>query len=351
MDNVKRYAAINTKIRVLEGKLLSNEDYMNLLSKKSLPEVAAYLREKTRYSEVLEGALGTEVHRGSLEILIKQSHKKSLEKLVHYLQDEYREFYRSLFVRYEIEDLKTVLRGIKTGRNDISLMDSLTHIDLFSSLGTGSGGFMQQPKSLRDFINIMKGSIYYDYLYPYIKNEEEPTLFSIEMALDLMYFDIFYKSTKLLDSHDRKVVEDIQGINVDLMNLQWIYRGLKFYSLPPEVLFNYTINYGSEFNRKDIKNLCYSKSLDEFQKKTMSTRYSFLFDNENTKDIFMERRILRYQYFAALSMRKKRALDISQVIAYILLLEMEIRDLVSVIENIRYRTPVEEAEKFLIRKL
>ena len=146
-------------------------------------------------------------------------------------------------------------------------------------------------------------------------------------------------------------MQNHQGINIDLLNLQWIYRGLKFYNLPPEILFNYTIANGLEFNRNDIKGFCYSKNLDIFKSKILGTKYSFLFDQENTMDIFMERRILRYQYYPLKKTKIKNALNIMQSVVYGLFLETEIRDIISIIENIRYGMSVEEARKFLIRKL
>jgi V/A-type H+-transporting ATPase subunit C len=207
-------------------------------------------------------------------------------------------------------------------------------------------------KSIPDFIRKLKGTLYYEHLRPLLESKVEPTLFNIGMILDLAYFDMIYKSLRLIGKHDRELMNYIEGINVDLLNLQWIYRGLKFYNLPPEILFNYTIAYGREFNRDDIKELCYSKHLDEFQKRIVNTKYSFLFDNENTKDIFMERRIYRYLYFKIMIALKKRdGMNIAQAVIYSMLSEVEIRDIISVVENIRYGMAVLEAKKFVIRKL
>lgn len=348
MDNVTRYAAINTKVRALGGKLLKNDDYTNLLSKKSIPEVAAYLRQKTHYKDILDGIVESETHRGRLEILLKERHLCVLEQLIHYLYDEYREFYKCLLMRYEIEDLKLIVRNIKTNRDNRYFKDSFVHIGLVSNINVEQ---LFSSKSLLDFIKNLKGTVYYDYLRPLSERKENISIFSIQMTLDLAYFDLFYRSVKSLNKKDREIMESSQGINVDLLNIQWIYRGLKFYNLSPEELFNYTIAYGCEFSRIEIKELCYSRNIDEFQKKILDTRYSFLFDNENTKDIFMERRILRYQFFYLKKIKLAGKMDISQTIVYCLLLEMEIRDLISVVENIRYGMSGEEAKKFLIRKL
>lgn len=348
MDKTTRFAALNTKSRALIGKLLDNGDYINLMSKKSVPEVAAYLKHNTHYRDILNGVDENSIHRGSLETILKKSHIDGMGKLIHYFHDIYKEFYKTMFIRYEIEDLKTMAKGIKSGRDNTLLKDSLMYIGRFSVLNTDT---LLSSKTIHDFLRSLKGTIYFDYLRPLIEGKENINFFSMEMTLDLAYFDIFYKNLETIEAEDKAIVRSYQDLYVDLLNLQWIYRGLKFYNLPPEELFNYTIAYGKEFNRNKIKELCYLKSLDEFQKRVSNTRYNFLFDHVNTRDMFMERRMLRYLYFNLKKIKIRDGMNISQPIVFSLLSEFEIRDIISVIENIRYGMPVEEAKKFLIRKL
>lgn len=348
MDRTARFAAINTKVRALEGKFLSNEDYANLLSQKSVSGIADYLKHTESYAESLRDIDENEIHRIELENVVKATLIGDLEKIAYFYQDDYKKFYRVLFTRYEIEDLKAILRVIKAQEDNTVLKDSYVFLGKYSKLNVDA---LLSSRNYSEFITNLKGTVYYEYLRPLNEMAGEISIFNIAMVLDLAYFDLFYKSLKLINKSDRAIVEDIQGTNVDLLNLQWIYRGRKFYDLSKEELFNYTIAYGREFSRSDIKDLCYSKNLDEYQKKILNTKYSFLFDQENTKDVFMERRILRYQYFNMKRLRTRGGMDIGQSIVYSLLKEYEIRDIVSIIESIRYEMPVEEAMKFMIRKL
>jgi V/A-type H+/Na+-transporting ATPase subunit C len=349
MDSTTKYAAINTKVRVLEGRLLKDDDYIKLLSKKSVSEVALYLKENTHYKDILDKINENEMHRGRLENLLKGNHINGLGKIVHYFYGVYKKFYRTLFIKFEIEDMKVILRSIKTDRDNALTKDLFIYLGRVTEINLDT---LISSKSFAEFIRNLKGSVYYNYLRSFIEKGENINLFSIETTLDLAYFDLLYKSIESIESYDIDIIEFTEGTIIDLLNLQWVYRGLKFYSLSPEELFNYTITHGREFTRNDIKDLCYSKSLEDFQKKILSTKFSFLFDNENTRDIFMERRILRYQYFNIINaLKRKSGMNISRVIIYTLLIDMEVRDIISIIENIRYGMPAEEAKKFLIRKL
>ena len=348
MNSFIKFAAVNTKIRVLESKFLSNEDFENLLNKNSVSQVASYLKSETHYTNILKDINENEIHRSQLEILIRKDHARQIEKIEHYFYDGYKVFFRYVFIKREIEELKGILRGIINGRISTLGRDSFAHLGRFSKVNIDS---LLSSKSIEDFIKSLKGTIYSRYLEPLEDEKGEKSLFMAEMLLDLAYFDMFYKNLDDIGERDKKIVDELQGANIDLLNIQWVYRGLKYYNIYQGILFNFTIPHGMEFSLRDIKDLCYSKDLNDFEDKILNTRYKFLFDNENTKDIFMERRILRYQYFNIKKLENKHEMNISEAIAFDTLLEYEIRDIVTIIESIRYNMPPNEAKKFLIRKL
>lgn len=349
MSSVTRYAAVNTKIRALEGKLLKNHDYLALMSKRSVAQIAQYLKEKTHYKDALRDVDPQNIHRGRLEVILKKNLLDNLNKVTYYFHGNHSRFVEGLFMRYEIEDLKILIRAVYTDRDFTNFKDSLVYIGRYSSIDykalAGANTFAQ-------LIDALKGTEYYRYLLPLKGKEQQEGQFGIEMALDLAYFSLFERHIKLLPKKEQIILKKIMGMQADLLNLQWIYRGLKFYKLPPEELLNYTINFGSRLKYKDIKALCYSKDTDELEHRMLNTRYKFLFTHGLTKDIFVERRILRYQYLKLMELRRKGEMNISQTIIYFHLLECEIRDIISVIEAIRYSIDdVQQIKRYLIRKI
>ncbi len=173
----------------------------------------------------------------------------------------------------------------------------------------------------------------------------------MEMVLDRLYFTSLYNQIGKLDKHDECVQKELLGKNIDLLNLEWIYRGLKFYKLSPEELINYTLIGGYMLKYNDIKNLCYSKDEKELIDRMINSSYGFLFDNKDTLDLFMERRIERYLYFQFLSYYRKGRMDITQSIAYMHILEYEMRDIISIIEAIRYNLDKNQAKRYLVRRI
>ena len=347
MSNISRFAAVNTKIKTLEGEFLRIKDYKSLLEQKSVADAARYLKAQTAYSEVLDNIDVNQVRRAFLESLVKQKMLLNIDKIIHYYNGEYKRFINTLYAKYEIEELKAVARAVYNGVDTKPYRNSV-FIGKYSKVDEEK---VFNAKYIRDIIMAFEGTAFYKYLQPLLDNNLKENLFRFEMVLDASYYEILQKEWEKLDKQDIKVLEKAQGIMADLLNLQWIYRGIKFYNLRPEELLNYTIHLGYRLSKNFIKELCYAKGLDEFYQLASETRYSFLFKNDDTTDIFMERRLERYMYFELKSVERNNPMTIITTFAYIFFMEVEARDIISMIEMSRYKVPEAEAEKYLIRKL
>jgi len=347
MDNVTRFAAVNAKIKTMEGELLTVEDYRNLIEKQSVADVARYLKERTAYSEVLASVDVDNIHRGLLENLIKQNMIKNIDRIIHYFTGEYKAFIYTLYAKYEIEDLKVLARAVYN-KEDIERYKGSAFIGKYTRIDVNR---IYNARNVRDIIFALEGSEFHKYLVPLVDGNITENLFRFEMVLDMAYYSILQKAWKKLSKRDIKVLEHAQGVIADLLNLQWIYRGKKFYRFLPEELLNYTINIGYRLNYDFIRRLCYAESMEEFYRLAKSTRYAFIFKDDETTDIYMERRIERYIYFELKSIQRNYSLSIASSFAYVMFLQFEVRDIIALIETIRYKVPLEQANKYIIRKL
>lgn len=345
MGSVKRFAGINTKVMAMEGKLLKKKDYYNLLDKTDVKDVIVYLREHTAYKNLMEDIDVYHLDLVLLELKFKRHMVKQYKKLLHYFTGTYKKLFQIWLERYEIEDIKLYLRSII--RNE----DMSKIIGLTITKGGIEHERLSRSKNLEEFIENLRGEKYHKLLKPYLQEEPGKRLFYMEMVLDRLYFKEFIEQAQRLDGEDRDRLMELQGKNIDLLNLQWIYRGLKFYKISPEELINYSLPGGFSLRYEKIKSLTYSKNEEELINKMINSKYGFLFDNKETMEIFMERRIERYIYFQLLEFKKKEKMNIVESFVYIHLLEYEMRDIISIIEAVRYQLEPDEAKKFLIRKL
>jgi V/A-type H+-transporting ATPase subunit C len=173
----------------------------------------------------------------------------------------------------------------------------------------------------------------------------------MEMTLDFVYFSSLRKFIKKLDREDREIIEEVNGIYSDLLNLQWILRGKKYYHLSPEVLLNYTIYDGYKLNRDIIKELCYTKSIDEFYGILGTLPYKGIFEDSKQRDYLMERDILTYLKNVFLKYKNENKFNIATVVSYLELALFELRDVISIVENKRYNMENEETKRYITATL
>ena len=346
MNKVIIYAAVNTKIRALEKDFLKREDYLNMIRKKSVVDVARYLKENTSYNKLLREINIDNISRRDLEDILKSNMIKNMDKLIYYFRDDYKEFIRSLYMKYEIEDLKILSRSIFNGKDLETIEKPLSFLGKYSRVDPK---ILFKSKTNRDLIYSLKGSKFYEFLIPLVNGKRE-NRFRFEMALDMGYFNIIQSRKLRISQEDRKILKKWEGLLADLYNIQWVYRGKKFYSLSPEELLNYTINFGDKLTFRERKAMCYTKNLEELYKMIIDTIYGFLFKKEEiSRDIYMERRINRFIYYKLKVLDRQFPLSIIQTIDYVWSFEFEIRDIISILEAIRYDMPPEEARKFLVK--
>ena len=67
------------------------------------------------------------------------------------------------------------------------------------------------------------------------------------------------------------------------------------------------------------------------------------------KDIYIERKIYQYLYDMFKKANRDNRMNIAKLTSVLHFLEYEIRDIITIIEGIRYDVPVEAMKDFLIR--
>ena len=80
MGNLLKYSGIVTKIRAMEAKLLTPEQFADIANLRSVPDIADYLRKNTAYAEVLDTFNGrsdpSRKHReGACAVALSRLHK------------------------------------------------------------------------------------------------------------------------------------------------------------------------------------------------------------------------------------------------------------------------------------
>ncbi|GCD09121.1 V-type ATPase subunit [Clostridium tagluense] len=342
MGSVVKFSAINTKVKAMMGKMLSLDQYSKLLNCKDLKSTLKVLKEETSYGELLEAYNLEKIHRGDLEVILHKYYISTYSKFINYFDGEYRSLVKTFFIRWEIEDLKVILRGKYLGLSGEEIDKKLI---ARSSLNKVDYDYLLALKSVEDVIDGLKGSIYYKSLKNLAKDTSTKGLFRIETELDFVYFTSIRRELKHLDKENKEVVYSVMSLEADLLNLGWIYRGKTFYKISPEELFNYTIYNGYKLSKEKLKQLCYINNIEEFNNILEKTPYASIYEKDDYNLIEKREREFQKKYFKKILRENKT--NISMVISYLVVYRIEIRDIISIIEQKRYDMDMSEGINYV----
>lgn len=343
MGNIARFAALSTKLDSISGKFLQGEDYEVLLHKEKVTEVARYLKENTHYADLMVDIDPDDMHRGDLNLLLSKKIIEITESLAHFTSHDYKELMKALLIRYEVEDLKLIIRAISRTENVRSLETLFIHSKKFSNLDYEQ---LLNVTSIEDLAGLLRGTIYEDAFRSITQEDLEVREFHAEMNLDAVYFNNLIKKSKRLALEDRKILEELIGINIDLINLQWLYRSHKYYGLSSEEILNYTLPGGIKYRFSQLKDLIYQA--EPLEAVINSAKYTYP-KIIAAKDIYIERKTYQYLYEMFQKVNRNNRMNVAKLVSVLHFLEYEIRDIITIIEGIRYDVPVEEMKDFLIR--
>lgn len=342
------FSTVNTKISAMKAKLLSKEDFINIMNLHSVQEVFDYLNDNTSFREVLWDLQGRKVHRNDFERRLYKYKITVVEKLNLYFREDYKDLIHSYMLRYEIENLKLVFEFVRGRKKRQEIED---HFFTFGKCSNIDFQELIKKDSVLQVLEEIKDTKYYRLILPYAQSEDEKFNFYVEMMLDKYYYhQLIQKAQKLLGDKDKKSTEILRR-RVDLYNLEWIYRGLKYFDMSKEEILNFILDYGYLYNYEKLKDIIYKFNINSALDQFKDTPYRFLFDCEYDIDLFMERRMDQYLYGKSLSLFNNSILSFGKVYAFVELVDFQIKDIISIIESKRYKMSAKEISKYLIRTI
>lgn len=345
MNPFASYRAINTKLSAKRRTFLSDKEWEKVAELKTVPQMIEFLKKREGYTEAFAKYKMDELRRGDLEILLERYLVSQIESILHYYSGSYKEFFKTFLMEYEINDLQIILRTIAGAEDKEGLEKSFVHSEHYAQCNYQK---LVSSKTVAQFIDALKGTSYYDALKTMAQEDVRKREFHMEMKLYILLYKTLMENVNKLDEEDQIVAKKIIGTKADLINIQWIFRATKYYAISPEEMLIYSLPFGNKLTYKKLKILCYSKNLEEFKKQAEKYISYPLF--EEAEDEFLDRNIDKYLYQYVLHFPKEGE-NVAQTLAYIYTLEVEIKDLTSLTEGIRYTLPEIELSKYLVHTL
>lgn len=340
MNPYMAYEAANVKILTKKNRLLDEKKFEKIMQLSSVDQVTEYL--KNNYD--LNLIENHDLHRDELETLLNRYEVMDIESILHYFSGPYKEFLQVTLMEFEISDLVMILRKIAKGEDLNGIEKGFIHSEVYSSLQYGR---LTSSKNVMQFIENLKGTPYYNSLKTVTDSDVVKRAFHIEMKLQLLlYRTLFHKADRLYEA-DRRVANEIIGTKTDFLNVQWIYRAKKYYDISPDQILIYSLQKGEKLSFERLRKLSYSKSVEEIQQLSNDFLRYEIFSKNN--DLDFERNIDNYIYSYIKKINSRGTIGFA--LSYIYMLDIAVRELITITEGIRYKLPKEQLKQYLIRSI
>ena len=332
MGHLLEYSGIVTKTRAMESRLLSPGQFQELASLHTIPEAVEYLKKNTAYAETLESLEPTQLHRGNIEKLLTQSLYRDYTKLYRFCGQKQRKFMELRLKSYEIDLIDYCLRiVINHYKRPFDLHYKKEFFDRYSQLSIDR---LITSRTTDELVDNLKGTEYYDPLKK-LQDAQKVTLYDYDLALELYFFTTLWKARKkMLKKEDLELYERDCGSQIDLLNMQWIYRAKKYFNMKPADIYQLILPIHYRLSTDLIKGMVEATTLEELQTLCNQTPYARRY--ESTEQLTMEQMYSECLHHLYTIDRRRNPYSIAAVNTYLFLKEEEIKKLTTALECIRY---------------
>ena len=200
-----------------------------------------------------------------------------------------------------------------------------------------------------ELVENLKGTEYYEPLKR-LQNGRAVTLFDYDLALNLYYFTAIWKERKgilkrILSEKELEIYIKDCGAKINMLNIQWIYRAKKYFSLSSADIYALLIPVHYKISTDLVKEMVEAPSVEEFYRAFEKTSYARHYDFE--KDLTIERMYADYLHYLYVTDRRRNPYSIASVNTYLFLKEEELQKLTTAIECVRYGVSPEETLEYI----
>lgn len=334
---------IATKLRALYGKRLNFINYEQLINKHSISEIAYYLKTETYYKSTLESINENSIHRGQLELLVKIANFEKYIDFLHYKVSKGMDLFKYVVLKNELEEMLTAIRLFNTGRMERYALNLPVFLLKHTKMNLKN---LVNVKQFDDLLKISKNTIYYKPLKMFMpkgKNDEfKIDVVRCEMELRKAFYNKVFSlmCDKNIDSRKFFLV------NIEMFNITVIYRLIKFFSRSGQYIKSCLLPFFYYLDEKIIDQMVNASNIEELHKVVLKTEYAKYFAGNDISDI----ESFRNKFLYNMIKEDIRFITFPEhiMICYVYLMDIELKNIITIIECISYKFLPEEIKKLLI---
>jgi len=139
------------RLRAMRAQFLSRRDYERILALPDLPSIAADLRESP-YGHHIDSTGGEVPEAARIEEALRRNVSQTLARLLAFSSGDCAEAARLVLGRWEVQTVKTVLRGLVSGASPAEILSSLVPTGLHDEAALEEMCRQSDPRALAELM-------------------------------------------------------------------------------------------------------------------------------------------------------------------------------------------------------
>jgi V/A-type H+-transporting ATPase subunit C len=353
---VTGYAAISARVRAMYADLLTPQDWARLNDSPDFSSLFSALKT-TAYGPYLESLKDKEINPRRAINQVKRKLADAYYSVIQMAPENTRPLLKQLYRYYELGNLKAVLRVLVTvpswNTEETAPWDRVR--DVLFPLGEFSvlpAQAMVESGSIGAAVDLLRGTPYEEILAFAMKRySAEQNLFPLEVALDLAYWRRLWAEAKKLTGQDREQATKIIGSFLDMNNLMWAIRYRVYHGLSEEEIINYTLPFGFRVQDSDLRAIAAGADIPAVINRIYPgiPDVNALLENPQNGlprlEVLLKRQLIKQCLAAFVG----NPFHIGIPLAFLILSDIEVQDLIILIEAKSSNMPEDEYRPFLLK--
>ncbi|MBP1561618.1 MAG: V-type ATPase subunit [Oscillospiraceae bacterium] len=329
---MKNNNATVAKIMAIYGKRLSYQDYMELINKQSVSEAAEYLKKNTHYSELLSSIDTNTIHRGMLENLLRRSIFETYIRITGFEHLSNQEFYNYKIIQTEIDEILRCIRYINA-KSDKLIADIPVYINNLMSFDLIE---LAKVSDFKELLVFLKKTPYHNVLKDVSPDKDGKVDVTKCETLLRTYYMKRLKESMHFSKNDVHEMTVLLETDIDFINIINAYRLTAFFGESAESIQQNMLPFYHSLSAAKQNEIFSAPTSEEFIRRFSKTKYGQQIIGNGYEIDNLEQSIQKMRYrYAKRALKRSTSAPLS-VYAFIFLLEMEVRNIIRIIEGIRY---------------
>lgn len=341
----RSYNATVAKIRAMYGKRLTPQDYTELAARQSVADIADYLKKNTHFSQTLAPVDTTTIHRGMLEDLLGRHLFEMYRRITHFEHISGQEFYNYKIIAAEIDVILSCIRHInaKSEKQITNLPIYIQDMVSFDLIETA------KIRSFEELMEFIARTPYDDVLRGISPDENGKVDYTeCEVRLRTYYLARLERTISAWGGKTAGQLNSMILTDVDLINVINSYRMTAYFGESAEDIEKNMLPFYGRLSKAKQQEIYSAPDSGEFIKRFSKTCYgrqlAELGADMNDLEYCMS--LLRFRN-AKLVLKSSCSAPVS-VYSFMYLMEVELQNLISIIEGVRYGISAKKIESLLL---